>query len=163
MAIHLLERTQVIERPLAETFEFFGDAYNLEKITPPFLRFQILTPAPIRMNVGTLIDYSLSLAGIPFRWQTRIDVWEPGVRFVDRQVRGPYARWIHTHSFQALGARQTLMRDRVEYEIPLGWLGDLAHWAFVEDTLKKIFNYRGEVTARLLAPADVKGKAAHAR
>ena len=153
MQTHVLERTQIIERSLDATFDFFGDAYNLEKITPEFLRFKILTPRPIAMKAGTRIDYSLSLFGFPFKWQTLIEKWEPGVRFVDRQVTGPYALWVHTHTFKALGADRTLMQDRVEYQIPLGRLGDIAHVLFVEATLKKIFDYRAEVTARLLAPS----------
>lgn len=153
MQTHVLERTQIIERSLDATFDFFGDAYNLEKITPEFLRFKILTPRPIAMKAGTLIDYSLSLFGLPFKWQTLIEQWEPGVKFVDRQVTGPYALWVHTHTFKALGPERTLMQDRVEYQIPLGFLGDIAHVLFVEETLRKIFDYRAEVTARLLAPS----------
>ncbi|HEX4945727.1 MAG TPA: SRPBCC family protein [Blastocatellia bacterium] len=152
MEIYVLERAQIIERSLDATFEFFSDAHNLEKITPAFLRFKIMTPRPLQMQAGTRIDYSLSLFGIPFRWQTLIETWEPGVQFVDRQVKGPYALWVHTHTFTALNAEQTLMRDRVEYQLPLGWLGKLAHKLFVAATLKKIFDYRAQSTARLLAP-----------
>lgn len=152
MQTYVLARTQIIERSLNATFAFFGDAYNLEKITPEFLRFRILTPRPIVMKAGTLIDYSLSLFGFPFQWQTRIEKWEPGVSFVDRQVTGPYALWVHTHIFKTLEANRTLMQDRVEYQLPLGLLGDVAHALFVEATLKKIFDHRAEVTAQLLAP-----------
>ena len=153
MQPHVLERTQIIERSLDATFDFFGDAYNLEKITPEFLRFKILTPRPISMKAGALIDYSLSLFGLPFKWQTLIEKWEPRVMFVDRQVTGPYAKWVHTHTFKALGPARTLMQDRVEYQIPMGFLGDFAHSLFVKETLKKIFDHRAEVTARLLAPS----------
>ncbi len=114
----------------------------------------ILTPRPIAMKAGTLIDYSLSLFGIPFNWQTLIEKWEPGVMFVDRQITGPYTKWVHTHTFKALGPERTLMQDRVEYQIPLGFLGDIAHVLFVEETLKKIFDYRAKVTAKLLAPSS---------
>jgi ligand-binding SRPBCC domain-containing protein len=152
MKTYLLERTQVIERSLDATFAFFGDAFNLEKITPAFLRFRILTPRPLVMQAGTRLDYSLSLFGLPFHWQTLIEQWEPGVQFVDRQVKGPYALWVHTHHFAALGAERTLMTDRVEYQLPLGGLGEVAHALFVKETLRRIFTYRADATARLLTP-----------
>ena len=152
MKTYILERTQIIERSLDSTFEFFSDACNLEKLTPQFLQFKILTPKPITMKSGMLIDYSLSLFGLPFKWQTLIEIWEPGVWFVDSQVKGPYQLWHHTHTFEALGADRTLMKDRVQYQLPLGLLGDFAHLMFVKTTLHKIFAYRAEVTARLLAP-----------
>jgi ligand-binding SRPBCC domain-containing protein len=152
MQTHILERSQIIHRSLEETFAFFSDAYNLAKITPDFLHFKILTPHPIAMHPGALIDYSLSLFGVPFKWQTVINEWEPNVRFVDSQVKGPYALWQHTHTFKALDEERTLMLDEVHYQIPMGVLGDLAHDLFVEATLKKIFAYRYEATERLLMP-----------
>ena len=154
MQTYVLEQSQIIERSLEDTFAFFSDAFNLEKITPEFLRFNILTPRPLIMQAGTTIEYSLSLFGVPFRWQTLIEKWEPGVKFVDSQIKGPYAKWVHEHSFEALGAEQTLMRDRVEYQIPFGFLGEIAHGLFVKATLEKIFSYRAEATARLLAPVS---------
>ncbi len=152
MQTHILERSQIIHRSLEETFTFFSDAYNLAKITPDFLHFKILTPHPIAMYPGALIDYSLSLFGVPFKWQTVINEWEPNVRFVDSQVKGPYALWQHTHTFKALDAERTLMLDEVRYQLPMGVFGDLAHDLFVEATLKKIFAYRYEATERLLMP-----------
>lgn len=154
MRTHVLERSQIVECSLEETFAFFSDAFNLEKITPEFLRFRILTPRPLTMQAGTIIEYSLSLFGVPFRWQTLIEQWEPGVKFIDSQLKGPYAMWVHTHTFEALGAERTLMRDRVEYQIPMGFFGEIAHVLFVKATLEKIFNYRAEATARLLAPVS---------
>lgn len=153
MKTHVLERTQIIERSLEDTFAFFSDAFNLEKITPEFLRFKILTPRPLAMRAGAIIEYSLSLFGVPFKWKTLIEQWEPGVKFVDRQLKGPYALWVHTHSFEAVGADRTLMRDRVEYQIPMGFLGEIAHTLFVKATLQKIFTHRADITARLLMPA----------
>ncbi len=79
-------------------FPFFADAHNLEAITPPLLRFQVITPRPIAMQVGTLIEYRLRVHGLPVRWQTLIQDWTPGERFVDAQLRGPYALWHHTHT-----------------------------------------------------------------
>ena len=152
MKTHILERTQIIERSLDDTFAFFSDAFNLEKITPEFLCFKILTPRPLAMQAGAVIEYSLSLFGVPFKWKTLIEQWEPGVRFVDRQLKGPYALWVHTHTFESIGADRTLMKDRVEYQLPLGFLGEIAHTLFVQETLKKIFAHRADITARLLMP-----------
>ncbi|MET0793048.1 MAG: SRPBCC family protein [Polyangiaceae bacterium] len=140
-ATHRLERTQRIERPLPEVFAFFADAANLEAITPQFLRFRILTRPPIEMREGALIDYEISLLGVPMQWHTRIAVWEPNVRFVDEQLVGPYAYWHHTHAFEAQG-NATLMRDTVLYREPFGPLGAVAHTLFVARTLARIFDYR---------------------
>ncbi len=149
---HLLQRSQLIPRPRHEVFAFFADAHNLERITPPSLRFRILTPGPIPMRAGTLIDYRLSLFGVPFGWRTLIEAFEPGVRFVDTQLAGPYRRWHHTHLFEdAPGG--TLMHDRVEYELPLGPLGDLAHALLVRRQLHAIFDHRREVIGRLFPAA----------
>ncbi len=148
---HVLERAQHVPRPRDEVFAFFADAHNLEAITPGFLRFRITTPGPIAIAPGTLIDYRLSLFGIPFSWRTRIEVYEPGVRFVDVQLRGPYALWRHLHAFEdAPGG--TLVRDRVEYALPLGSLGDLAHALFVRRTLARIFDHRAARILERLAP-----------
>jgi hypothetical protein len=139
---HLLERTQLVPAPRGAVFAFFADARNLEAITPDFLRFRVITPGPIRMEAGALIDYRLSLHGLGFGWRTRIEVWEPEVRFVDVQLSGPYRRWRHTHRFEDAPGGGTRVSDRVEYELPLGPLGDLAHALFVRRSLSRIFDHR---------------------
>jgi ligand-binding SRPBCC domain-containing protein len=149
--VHRLERTQRIPRGRDEVFAFFADAANLEAITPAFLRFRILTPLPIELRAGARIDYALSLFGVPFTWRTRITVWEPSVRFVDEQESGPYALWRHTHSFEEDGGATT-MRDLVEYALPLGLLGALAHGLFVRGMVERIFDHRREVIARRFGP-----------
>ncbi|MGC3997777.1 MAG: SRPBCC family protein [Anaeromyxobacter sp.] len=149
---HVLERSQLVPRPRAEVFAFFADAHNLEAITPGFLRFRVTTPGPIPMAEGTLIEYRLALFGLPFGWRTRIDAWEPGRLFVDRQLRGPYRRWRHTHAF-ADAPGGTRVEDRVEYQLPLGPLGDLAHALLVRRTLAAIFDHRAARISALLAPA----------
>lgn len=136
-----LRRSQSIGRPLPEVFAFFADAANLEAITPPFLRFRIITPAPIEMGVGARIDYRLSLWGVPLSWRTRITCFEPDVRFIDEQEAGPYAYWHHLHEFEADGAG-TRMRDEVTYRLPFGPLGRVAHALWVERQLSTIFDYR---------------------
>ncbi len=144
--LRVLERTQLVPAPRDQVFAFFADAHNLESITPGFLRFQVVTPRPIRMAVGALIDYRLSLYGVGFRWRTRIDAWEPGVAFVDVQLAGPYRVWRHTHRFEdAPGG--TRVSDRVEYALPLGPLGDVAHALFVRRSLARIFDHRRETIA----------------
>ena len=151
-AEQLLEREQLLALPREQAFGFFADAGNLEAITPPWLGFRIATPRPIEMRPGALIEYRLRLHAIPIRWRTRIEVWEPPLRFVDAQLSGPYAIWHHTHEFEAVG-EATLMRDRVRYRIGFGPLGELAQWALVERDLAKIFDYRRERIAALLKPA----------
>jgi ligand-binding SRPBCC domain-containing protein len=142
---HTLIREQHLPGMPDEVFGFFAEAANLEAITPPWLRFAITTPQPIAMGAGTLIEYRLTLHRIPIRWLTRIDVWEPGVRFVDAQLRGPYALWHHTHEFEAAGDDRTLMRDTVRYALPLGPLGAVAHRLFVRRDVERIFDHRKDV------------------
>ena len=150
--LHRLERAQRVARPRDEVFAFFADAANLEAITPPFLRFRILTPVPIAMRPGARIEYALSLFGVPLRWRTHITVWEPGVRFVDEQESGPYAVWRHTHAFEAEDGA-TVVRDVVEYALPFGPLGRLVRALFVARTLGRIFDYRRDAIRRLLERA----------
>lgn len=146
---HKLERTQLVARPRDAVFAFFAEASNLEAITPAFLRFRILTPRPIEMRAGARIDYALTLFGVSLRWRSRISVWEPGVRFVDEQERGPYARWRHVHELEGRGAA-TLVRDVVEYALPLGALGEIAHALLVRRVLERIFDHRRDAIRRLL-------------
>ena len=145
-----LERTQFIPRPRDEVFAFFADAGNLQAITPPWLHFRILTPQPIRITAGALIDYQLRLFAVPIRWRTSIEQFDPPRNFVDAQLSGPYALWHHTHEFhEAPGG--TRMIDRVDYRIPLGPLGRLAHALFVRRLLKRIFDFRHETIDRMLS------------
>lgn len=144
---HRLARSLSIARPLGEVFAFFSDAANLERITPPFLRFRILTPQPIEMRAGTRIDYALSLWGLPVRWRTHITCFEPERRFVDEQEAGPYAHWHHLHEFAAEGDG-TRMADEVSYRLPFGTFGALAHPLWLERQLAAIFDYREAAIAR---------------
>ena len=145
----ILERTQRIELPIEETFGLFCDAFNLERITPPFLNFRVVTPRPIEMREGALLEYRLRLHGIPVRWRTRISTWDPPHRFVDEQISGPYALWHHTHTFEADGGA-TVVRDRVRYRIGFGPLGALALRLFVRRDVERIFDYRREAMLRLI-------------
>lgn len=137
-------REMVLPAPVAEVFAFFSDAGNLDRITPPMLRFRTLTPMPIEMGEGTIIDYALRLRGVPFRWRTRIALWQPPHRFADEQTRGPYRLWHHTHEFEPV-AGGTLCRDVVLYR---HWGGPIGEHLLVRPDLERIFDYR---SAQLLA------------
>jgi len=136
-----------LDRPRDEVFPFFADARNLEVITPPLLRFELLTPDPIEMRAGTLIDYRLRVHGLPLRWRTRIAVWDPPQRFVDEQLRGPYHLWWHEHVFEELPGGRTRMTDRIVYR-PLG--GRVAQRLVVERDLCAVFDHRLREIRRLL-------------
>lgn len=150
MRFHRLEREQTVPRQLGDVFEFFSAARNLELITPPWLGFEVLSAEPEPMRQGTLISYRLKLHGVPLRWQSRIEEWHPGRLFVDMQVRGPYRLWRHRHEFEEVGDGRTLVRDRVDYALPLGPLGSVAHAAFVGRDLGRIFDFRREAVEREL-------------
>lgn len=145
-AVHAF-RTK-LELPLARerVFPFFADTANLEIITPPELRFRVLTPPPIIMAAGTLIRYRLRLAGVPFEWLTRIAVWDPPREFVDEQVEGPYRRWVHKHLFveTSFGTR---IHDAVTYELPFYPIGELAA-PIVHVQVRRIFTYRSRALLR---------------
>jgi ligand-binding SRPBCC domain-containing protein len=149
MAEHILKRELTLDRPREEVFSFFADAGNLERITPPVLKFQIVTPQPIEISQGTLIDYELRLRGIKLKWRTEISVWNPPHEFVDRQLIGPYTQWIHRHTFTELGPSKTLIEDEVRYRLPFGPLGDIVHF-IVRRELDRIFDFRQETVENLL-------------
>ena len=136
-----------IAKPRAEVFKFFADARNLETITPPWLSFQVLTPAPIAMRAGVLIDYKLRVHGFPLRWQSEITVWEPEVCFIDAQRRGPYASWVHAHVFEERNGG-TLVKDCVHYSV---WGGAIIDRLFVFRDVKTIFDFRQEKLKALFA------------
>jgi ligand-binding SRPBCC domain-containing protein len=149
MAEHILTRSLEIDLPRQTVFDFFADAGNLERITPPDLNFHIVTPQPIKIERGTLIDYKLRLHGIPMSWQTEITLWDPPHEFVDTQLRGPYSQWVHRHTFTELACDRTLIEDQVRYRLPLEPLGDLAHF-IVRSQLNTIFDHRQLAVVSLL-------------
>ena len=149
--LHVLQTHTQLPRPIEEVFAFFSDAQNLERITPPELAFRILTPAPVEVREGALIDYRLRLFGVPFGWCTRISLWEPPRRFVDEQLRGPYRTWIHLHEFEVTETG-TRMTDRVEYRLPGHPFAGPA-LPLVRRQLDRIFRYRARVIRKILGPA----------
>jgi ligand-binding SRPBCC domain-containing protein len=142
-SIHVLERETWVPRPLPEVFDFFSRAENLAQITPPWLDFKILTPPPIQMKEGTVIDYLLRIHGLPCRWLTYIECWDPPYGFVDVQRKGPYRLWRHTHRFQEKN-NGTLVSDRVEFALPFGPLGELIYRLQVARELERIFDFRAQ-------------------
>lgn len=150
---YTLQRRQFFPRPRDEVFAFFADAGNLEAITPEFLHFEYLTPLPVEMRAGTLIDYRIRLLGLPMRWRTRIEEFEPPRRFVDVQLRGPYRLWHHTHEFHEVEGG-TLMIDLVRYQMPLGPVGRLVHALLVHRLLEQIFHYRYQTLAARLGESS---------
>jgi ligand-binding SRPBCC domain-containing protein len=148
--VQRLERRQWLSAPLDRVFDFFAQAGNLERITPPWLHFELLGEAPAELGVGTLIDYRLHVRRIPIRWRSRIEEWEPGRSFVDRQLRGPYRLWHHRHTF-TLQDGGTLVRDEVTYALPFGRAGQFAHPLFVRRDLERIFEYRHRAVQEIMA------------
>ena len=150
----ILERSTVVPYSMERVFDFFSRAENLESLTPPWLSFRILTSRPIHMCEGALVDYRLSLRGLPLKWRSEITVWDPPYRFVDEQRRGPYRMWVHEHRFEeAEGGTRVV--DHVIYAV-LG--GSLVRRLFVLPDLNRIFDYRQErlpalLEERLLAAA----------
>ncbi len=149
MAERILTRDLTLDLPIKETFEFFADAGNLEKITPPELNFRITTPQSIDIKEGALIDYKLKLRGIPISWQTVISEWNPPYAFIDEALRSPYKQWIHRHTFTENESGGTDMKDVVRYRLPLEPFGDLMHW-YVRKELDYIFDFRQKAVAEIL-------------
>jgi ligand-binding SRPBCC domain-containing protein len=151
MKLRTLHFSQVLPCRRDDLFPFFAAAENLERITPPWLNFRILSPSPVLMQKGRLIDYSLRLHGLPLRWRSEISTWEPPHRFVDTQVRGPYRQWVHTHTFTEV-AGGTLCEDDVNYAVPGGrWVDTI----FVRPQLTRIFAYRQKVLQQVFAKESI--------
>lgn len=155
----LLRASQLIPLPRAQLFPFFADARNLAVITPPRMGFRIRTAEPIVMREGTLIDYTVRVAGIPVRWRTLISRWDPPSEFADEQLRGPYALWRHRHSFTAVTSEETRMDDEVLFRLPFAPLGDVA-LPFVKRELRRIFRYRRAAVERALADGSLAASSA---
>jgi hypothetical protein len=152
--VHLLEQTQTVAAPLDQVFSFFAQPENLAEITPPSMGFQVLTPSPITMKEGAVIDYVVRVNGLPVRWRTLITAYEPPYRFVDEQILGPYSFWHHTHTFGPSPTGGTELGDRVRYALPLGALGELARALVVARQLAGIFAHRRRVMVERFGAAE---------
>lgn len=146
---HHFNQSTWIAKPIEEVFDFFSRAENLQRITPPHLDFRILTPQPIVMREGALIDYRLKLYRFPIRWKTEITAWEPPRRFVDTQLKGPYRIWVHEHLFTPERGG-TRMEDRVSYAVPGGFLEPAIHRLLVRPDVEEIFRFRSMVLGSVL-------------
>jgi ligand-binding SRPBCC domain-containing protein len=149
MSEHTLTLAITLDLPREDVFAFFADAGNLERITPPELSFNIVSPQPIVLAEGSLIDYQLKIFGIPLKWRTEISSWNPPFDFTDRQLKGPYSQWIHRHTFTDLGPARTLIEDEVRYRLPLEPFGEIAHF-IVRGELDRIFDFRQTTVAKIL-------------
>lgn len=147
---YILSRAQLVNAPQDEVFAFFSRPENLQRLTPRWVNFKILTPSPVPMHAGALIEYRIATHGLPLRWRTRITEYDAPHGFVDEQISGPYALWIHSHRFEPFQAEGqprpgTRIVDHVRYRLPLGALGTLAHALFVRRDLHRIFDHRAHV------------------
>lgn len=145
MKTQILHRSAFVPKPVEEVFPFFAKAANLTKITPSWLDFEILTPEPIEMREGLVIDYRIRLRGIPMRWRSEISVWNPPHSFVDEQLKGPYRLWVHEHKFEPMDGG-TKITDHIRYAV---WGGALIERIFVRPDLKRIFDGRQQRMAEL--------------
>ena len=150
MTEHIIDRSFAIDHDREDIFDFFASAENLERLTPPWLNFKIISSLPIAMKVGTVIEYKIKLHGIPIKWESEITVWDPPHRFCDIQRHGPYRKWVHEHYFEP-SDRGTLVRDRVSYEV-IG--GTLINKLFVKRDLDKIFKYRQTILLNIFNDAS---------
>ena len=144
MRVYSLHAEQIVAKSLDEVFSFFDRPENLERLTPPSLGFQVLTPKPLTMKEGALIDYTIRIWGVPLHWRTLITAYEPPHRFVDEQLKGPYAFWHHTHTFTEVEGGVNI-EDHVRYAMPFGWLGQAVHAIYVQRDLQRIFNHRKQI------------------
>ncbi len=150
MKIYTLKREQIVPCPLDDVFPFFAEPRNLARLTPPSLGFVILTPPPLEMRRGALIDYTIGILGMRTHWRTLISDYDPPHSFTDVQLKGPYLFWHHTHTFrQAEGG--TVIGDEVRYVMPFGIIGRAGHALLVKRQLRQIFDFRERVIAEIFA------------
>jgi len=154
MKLYHLERSQILARPRAEIFAFFANPQHLAAITPSYVNFKFLRDPPPVLRGGSVLLYRIRLFGVPIRWESVIEAWEPPARFVDLQVKGPYAYWRHIHEFEDAGEDRTCSRDRIDFALPLGPLGSVAYRLFVARTLAGIFDFRAQHLDSILGAAS---------
>ena len=148
MHLYHFESEHWIPLPHDEVFDFFSKATNLERLMPDWLDFQTLSPPPIIMQEGTEIDYQFKLRFLKMKWRARIVDWSPPHQFVDEQTKGPYRFWRHKHLFKDVEGG-CLIKDCVDYAVPLGWL---IHRWWVRPDIERIFSIRKHAVEKALGP-----------
>jgi ligand-binding SRPBCC domain-containing protein len=143
MGVYKFQTEQMLAIPLQKAWDFFSSPMNLAKITPPEMDFRILSAiTDSKVYSGMRITYSVKpILGIPLSWETLISDVHEASRFTDKQIKGPYALWEHTHTFVEK-AGGVMVIDFIKYKLPFGVLGDLAHFLFVRKKIKSIFEFR---------------------
>lgn len=154
MKIYELSVSHQVNAPLEKVFNFFSKPENLSKITPAKMGFNVLTPLPIKMERGALIDYTIKVVVLPLRWRTLITTYEPPNKFVDEQLKGPYSFWHHTHTFESVD-NGVLIKDVIKYAIPMGIFGRILHYIWIKNDLKRVFDYRKEVIDKIFSNDEV--------
>ena len=154
MKVYSLHYKQIVNRPLDDVFDFFSNPENLSVITPKKLNFTILTPCPIKMKDGQLIDYTITLLGKKIRWRTMITAFEPPKMFIDQQLKGPYSMWHHKHSFKEVKNGVEII-DTIHYSVPFGFLGDIINFLFIRRDLENIFKHRKVVIERYFKSKEI--------
>ncbi len=154
MKVHKLQYKQFIDRNINEVFDFFSNPENLSVITPEKLNFTILTPCPIKMKDGQLIDYTITLLGKKIRWRTMITAFEPPKMFIDQQLKGPYSMWHHKHSFKEVKNGVDII-DTIHYSVPFGFLGDIINFLFIRRDLENIFKHRKVVIEQYFKAKEI--------
>jgi len=146
--MYIFEQTQKINKPLDEVFEFFSKLENLGKITPNWLKFEIKTSPEQTMKKNAVFIYKIKFHNVPMKWKTLITKYEPPYLFVDEQAKGPYKKWVHTHTFEEVNGF-TVMSDKVEYDLYGGIFKSIVHSAFVKNSIVEIFSYRKKIISEV--------------
>ena len=140
--MYTLIQKQQLPLTLNKAWSFFSNPKNLSVITPPKMKFEILTDLPLEIYDGLIVAYHVCpIAGIPLKWVSEIKNVQPGISFTDDQRVGPYKLWYHQHLFKPIEGGVE-MEDIIHYAMPWGVLGCLAHEMFVKKDLAYIFKYR---------------------
>ena len=149
MKLYTFKKEQKISKSIIDVFDFFSKPENLSVITPNKMDFRILTPSPIEMKEGTLIDYTVKIMSFPIRWRTLITKYDPPSMFIDQQLKGPYSMWHHTHLFEKINDNETLIKDVILYAVPFSFIGSITHSLYIKRDLEKIFDYRSQEIKRI--------------
>lgn len=149
MKLYTFKKEQKISKSIIDVFDFFSKPENLSVITPNKMDFKILTPSPIEMKEGTLIDYTVKIMSFPIRWRTLITKYDPPSMFIDQQLKGPYSMWHHTHLFEKINDNETLIKDIILYAVPFSFIGSITHSLYIKRDLENIFDYRSQEIKRI--------------